>query len=178
MRISVFIATSLDGFIARPNGDIDWLGEPNVDGEDFGYGAFIAGVDCLVMGRNTYEKVLTFGDWPYDKPVVVMSRSQPPTPDSAPGGVEFTRGAPAEVVAMLRDRGCRSLYIDGGAVIQSFLRAGLITRLIISTIPVLIGEGVPLFGPLDKDLPLRCVASRSFPNGIVQTEYAIDNPGA
>lgn len=171
MQISVFIGTSLDRFIARPDGAIDWLGEPTVDGEDFGYGAFMAGIDVLVMGRRTYEKVLTFGDWPYEKPVVVMTSRSLTAPAGA--AVEFRPGTPREVVEELRGRGVEGVYLDGGALIQSFLREGLVDRLVITTIPVLIGEGIPLFGVLEHDVRLEHTATRSFPDGQVQSDYAV-----
>jgi dihydrofolate reductase len=177
MPATVYIATSLDGFIARPDGAIDWLphgGGDGGDGEDYGYKRFMATVDALVMGRNTYEKVLTFGGWPYgSKPVVVLS-SKPVriAPDIA-GTVESMSGTPAEVVERLAARGYRHLYVDGGQTIQRFLNAGFIDRLIVTRVPVLIGEGIPLFGRVPRDIPLRHVATRSYPSGLVQSEYEI-----
>lgn len=171
MQISVYIATSLDGYIARPDGDIGWLGEPSADGEDFGYGEFMAGIDVLVMGRRTYEKVLTFGAWPYEKPVLVMTSGSPTAPAGA--AVEFHPGTPREVVDELRRRGVAGVYLDGGALIQSFLREGLVDRLVITTIPVLIGKGIPLFGDLEHDVRLEHTATRSFPDGQVQSDYAV-----
>src|SRR2546426_221850 len=147
MTVSVFIGTSLDGFIARPNGDLDFL--PEGGGEPHGYDEFMASVDALVIGRNTFEKVLTFGTWPYgDKRVVVLSSR--PVDLSAAGGavVEQMAGSPAEIVSQLAASGANHLYVDGGITIQGFLRAELIHRLIITRVPVLIGEGIPLFGNL------------------------------
>lgn len=172
MKISVFIATSLDGFIARPNGDIDWL--PAGGGEPHGYDEFIASVDALVIGRKTFETVLAFPAWPYaDKRVVVLS-SRPLDLSAVAGGVvEQMAGTPAEIVSRLAATGAHHLYIDGGITIQRFLRAGLIERLIITRVPVLIGDGIPLFGPLPHDLRLRHVATRHFPSGLVQSEYHV-----
>lgn len=172
MKISVFIATSLDGFIARPNGDIDWL--PAGGGEPHGYDEFIASVDALVIGRKTFETVLAFPAWPYaDKRVVVLS-SRPLDLSAVAGGVvEQMAGTPAEIVSRLAATGADHLYIDGGITIQRFLRAGLIERLIITRVPVLIGDGIPLFGPLPHDLRLRHVATRHFPSGLVQSEYHV-----
>ncbi len=172
MRASVFIGTSLDGFIARPNGDLDWL--PTGSDDDHGYGAFMATVDALLMGRNTYDTVLGFGGWPYGRtPVYVLStRALPPAPEGAT--VERLWGTPDEVVAALEARGVTHAYVDGGVVIQEFLRAGRIQRLVLTRIPVLIGSGIPLFGPLEADIRLRHVATRAFPSGLVQSEYAID----
>jgi dihydrofolate reductase len=170
VSISVFIATSLDGFIARPNGDLDWL--PADGGEPHGYNEFIATVDAIVLGRKSFEKVLTFHPWPYgDKRVVVLS-SRPVDVSAAVGGVvEQMAGTPAEIVSQLAASGARHLYIDGGITIQRFLRAGLIQRLVITRVPVLIGDGVPLFGGLPRDMRLRHIATRHYPSGLVQSEY-------
>ena len=172
MTVSVFIGVSVDGFIARPNGDLDWL---PADCEPHGYDEFMAGTDALVIGRKTFETVLAFETWPYgDKPVVVLS-SRPVDLAAVRGGVvEQMGGPPAEIVSRLAARGLRHLYVDGGVTIQEFLRAGLIERLIITRVPVLIGAGVPLFGALPRDVRLRHVATRHYPSGLVQSEYRID----
>src|SRR5712664_1564026 len=172
MMASVFIGTSVDGFIARANDDPDFL--PPGGGELHGYNEFIASVDAIVIGRKTFEKVLTFGDWPYgDKRVVVLS-SHPVDLSVVRGGVvEQMAGQPAEIVAQLAARGVHHLYVDGGVTIQRFLRAGAIQRLIITRVPVLIGEGVPLFGALPRDIRLRHVATRQYPSGLVQSEYEV-----
>jgi dihydrofolate reductase len=170
---SVFVGTSVDGFIARPNGDLDWL--PPGGGEPHGYEEFIASIDAIVIGRKTFEKVLTLGPWPYrDKRVVVLS-SHPVDLSAAAGGiVEQMAGPPAEIVSQLAASGAHRLYVDGGITIQGFLRAGLIQRLIITRVPVLIGDGVPLFGTLPRDIRLRHVATRHYPSGLVQSEYRVD----
>ena len=172
MTASVFIGTSVDGFIARPNDDLDFL--PEGGGEPHGYNEFIASVDAIVIGRKTFEKVLTFGAWPYgDKRVVVLS-SRPLDLSRAIGGVvEQMAGSPAEIVSQLAANGARNLYIDGGITIQRFLRAGVIQRLIITRVPVLIGDGVPLFGTLPHDIRLRHIATRHYPSGFVQSEYEV-----
>lgn len=171
MTISVFVGASVDGFIARPNGDLDWLPD---DAEPHGYDELMASVDALVMGRNTFEKVLTFGAWPYgDKRVVVLS-SRPVDLSAAGGGVvEHMAGPPAEIVSQLAARGVHHLYVDGGITIQRFLRAGLVERLIVTRVPVLIGDGIPLFGSLPRDVRLRHVATRHYPSGLVQSEYQV-----
>jgi dihydrofolate reductase len=172
MTASVFIGTSVDGFIARPNGDLDFL--PEGGGEPHGYNEFIASVDAIVIGRKTFETVLAFETWPYgDKRVVVLS-SRPVDFSAVRGGVvEQMAGPPADIVSQLAARGVRHLYIDGGITIQGFLRAGAIQRLIITRVPVLIGEGVPLFGSLPRDIRLRHVATRHYPSGLVQSEYEV-----
>jgi len=172
MRATVFVGTSVDGFIARPDGELDFL--PHDGGEEHGYAEFFASVDALVIGRSTFETVLGFGSWPYGtKPVVVLS-SRPLDLSQVRGGVvEQMGGAPAEIVDRLAARGIGHIYVDGGVTIQRFLRAGLVTRLVVTRVPVLIGSGIPLFGPLDADVPLRHVATRTFPSGLVQSEYAV-----
>lgn len=173
MTISVFIGISVDGFIARSNGELDWL--PSGGGEPHGYDEFIAGVDAIVIGRKTFEIVLAFDEWPYTGHRVVVLSHQPLDTSAAKGVVEEMSGSPAQIVAQLEATGARHLYVDGGVTIQGFLEAGLIDRLIITRVPVLIGNGVPLFGPLSRDLRLRHVATRSFPSGLVQSEYECCN---
>lgn len=172
MTASVFVGASVDGFIARSNGDLDWL--PPGGGEPHGYDEFIASVDAIVIGRKTFETVLAFDTWPYgDKRVVILS-SRPLDLSAAAGGVvEQMAGPPADIVARLAASGARHLYVDGGITIQGFLRAGLIQRLIITRVPVLIGEGIPLFGTLPHDIRLRHVTTRHFPSGLVQSEYRV-----
>jgi dihydrofolate reductase len=180
VKASVYIATSLDGYIARSDGDIEWLsaassdGSPGRSGEDYGYRAFLDTVDALVMGRRTYEKVLTFDEWPYgDLPVVVLSRGEVDVPERIAGTVEAMSGPPEELVGRLAERGATHLYVDGGATIQGFLAAGLIQQLIITRIPILLGEGIPLFGPLERDIRLRHLETRAYPNGLVQSRYEV-----
>lgn len=171
MKSSVFIATSLDGFIARPDGALDWL--PADGGEEHGYAAFMASVDALVIGRHTYDTVLGFDAWPYgDKRVFVLStRPLPPPPAGAI--VEQMAGEPADIVARLETRGVQHAYVDGGITVQRFLRAGLIERLIITRVPVLIGTGIPLFGDLPQDVLLGHVRTRQYATGLVQSEYVV-----
>jgi dihydrofolate reductase len=171
MKASVFIGTSLDGFIARVNGDLDFL--PPGGGEPHGYDEFMATVDALVIGRNTFETVLAFDTWPYgEKPVFVLStRTLAPAPPGAV--VEHMSGDPAEIVSQLAARGIQHIYLDGGITIQRFLQAGLIQRLIITRVPVLIGAGIPLFGALTRDIFLKHVATRQYPSGLVQSEYVV-----
>jgi len=172
MRASIFVGTSLDGFIARVNGELDFL--PPGGGEPHGYDEFVATVDALVIGRKTFETVLTFDTWPYgEKPVVVLStRPLPRTPLGAV--VERMSGDPAEIVFQLAARGLRHIYVDGGITIQRFLQAGLIQHLIITRVPVLIGDGIPLFGTLQSDIVLRHVETRQYASGLVQSEYVVD----
>ena len=176
MKISVYIATSLDGFIARENGDLDWLpgsdGDGDTVGEDYGYHQFMESVDVLVMGRHTYEMVIGFGEWPYgEKRVIVLSGTGIEIPESIKEAVGSRSCTPAELVEELRQTGAKHLYIDGGKTIQGFLNAGLIQEMIITIVPVLIGSGIPLFGALDEDKKLQLLESRSFEKGFVQSKY-------
>jgi len=174
MMISVFVGASVDGFIARPNDDLDFL--PPGGGEPHGYDEFIASVDAIVIGRKTFEKVLTFGAWPYgEKRVVVLSSRTLDLSAVSGGVVEQMGGTPAEIVSRLSTTGARHLYIDGGVTIQRFLNAGLIQRLIITRVPVLIGEGIALFGPLAGDIALEHVATKHYASGLVQSEYRINH---
>ena len=176
MKLSVYIAVSLDGFIARENGDIDWLPESSggADSEDYGYKAFFNSVDVLVMGRNTYEKVLSFGEWPYgSKRVIVLSSRNLKVPVALKDTVEVKNSTPSELVESLAAKGVQHLYVDGGKTVQGFLHAGLIDEVIISRIPILIGQGIPLFGQVVGDVRLRHEATRSFDSGIVQSSYTI-----
>jgi dihydrofolate reductase len=172
----VFIATSLDGFIARLDGSIDWL--PGLDsdpGENYGYDAFLASVDGLIMGRNSFEKILEFDEWPYPKPVVVLSRSMDASAKRGDlaGKVEISTLDPRAIMERLAERGWKRIYVDGGKVIQSFLREGLIADMVITRVPVLLGEGLPLFGPLAGGIELKHLDTRSYPSGLVQSRYAI-----
>jgi dihydrofolate reductase len=176
VKASVFIATSVDGFIARENGGIDWLPQPDQNStEDYGYQAFFDSVDALVMGRNTFELALSFGGWPYgDKPVFVLSTRRLEIPLSIAGTVSHLSGTPTEVAQRLRDRGFQHLYIDGGKTIQGFLREGLIQQLTLTRVPVLLGSGIPLFGALAHDVRLTAVETRQYENGLVQTRYQVE----
>ncbi|HVO35153.1 MAG TPA: dihydrofolate reductase family protein [Gemmatimonadales bacterium] len=171
MRTSVFVGISVDGFLARPDGGLEWL--PPGDGEDHGYNEFFASVDAVVIGRKTYEVVLGFGAWAYGKkPVFVLStRKLAPAPKGAV--LERMSGDPADIVSQLDARGFRHVYVDGGVTIQRFLRAGLIQRLVITRVPVLIGEGIPLFGATGRDIALKHVATRQVAGGLVQSEYDV-----
>ncbi len=171
MKASVFVGTSLDGFIARANGAFDFL--PPGGGEPHGYDEFMATVDALVIGRKTFETVLSFDTWPYgEKPVFVLS-TRPLAPAPLGAVVERMSGAPADIVSRLAARGIQHIYVDGGITIQRFLQAGLIQRLIITRVPVLIGSGIPLFGALQCDIALRHVATRQYASGLVQSEYVV-----
>ena len=174
MKASVFVGTSVDGFIARPNGDFDFL--PEGGGEPHGYDEFMSSVDVLVIGRNTFEKVLTFEKWPYaEKRVVVLSSRNIDVSNVRDATIEHMSGSPAEISDRLAAGGARHAYIDGGITVQRFLHARLIQRLIITRVPVLIGEGIPLFGSLPHDMQLRHVSTKTYPSGMVKSEYEVLN---
>ena len=171
MRTSVFVGTSVDGFIARRSGDFDFL--PEGGGEPHGYDEFMASVDVLVIGRNTFEKVLSFDQWPYgDKRVVVLS-SRAIAPNIRGAVIEQMSGSPAEIRDRLAASGAAHAYIDGGITVQRFIRARLVQRLIITRVPVLIGEGIPLFGALPHDVQLRHIQTKTYQSGLVKSEYEI-----
>jgi dihydrofolate reductase len=177
MITSVFVGVSLDGFIARRNGTYDFL--PADGGDSNGYDEFIATVDALVIGRKTFETVLTFPQWPYgNRQVVVLSTrpldfSEVDRKTSGGGRIEQMSGDPAEIFSKLAARGFQHVYIDGGITVQSFLRAGTIQRIIINRYPVLIGDGIPLFGSLPHDVRLRHIATQTSANGLVKSEYEV-----
>ena len=194
-KLSVYIGSSLDGFIARKDGSFDWLefdsldergaddsGEGDSDPEDYGFAEFISSVDLLLMGRHTFEAVLPFweegsphvDDWIYgDTPVTVLSSTLGPEaiPAHLEGKVNIASGKPAEIVEQLAENGVKHVYVDGGITLQAFLAAGLIDEITIGLIPVLIGDGIPLFGPLNGDVRLEHIGTRSFPSGLVQVKY-------
>ncbi len=175
-KTTVFIATSLDGFIAREDGGIDWLNEvPDTPGEDYGYAVVMGTVDAMVLGRKTYEFARSLPVWPYGKtPVIVLSSKRVDIPKQLARTVSSMGGKPDVIVNALAQRELYHLYVDGGVTIQRFINAGAIKRLIITRIPVLIGTGIPLFGKLDRgDVRLKHVTTRTYPNGLVQSEYEV-----
>jgi dihydrofolate reductase len=173
VKISVYIATSLDGFIARKNGDLDWLPAGEEGGEDFGYTEFMSTIDYIVMGRNTFEKVLTFGAWNYNKKVIVLTSRDLIIPPELADKAEALHLSPRELVHEMDRRGAKSIYLDGGVTIQRFLRESLVDEMTITTTPILLGEGLPLFGVLEKDVKLELIKSVSFKNGFVQNKYKV-----
>ena len=170
MKLSVFCGVSVDGFLARTNHALDFLDAGGQ--EPHGFEEFYGSVDVVVIGRKTFEVVLTFGQWPYGKKPVVVLSSRPLDFSSLKNGVvEQMSGEPAQIVKKLKARGFKHAYIDGGITIQRFLAAGVIDRLVVTRVPVLIGEGIPLFGPLPHDILLHHAATRCYNGGLVQSEY-------
>ena len=174
MDCSVFIAVSLDGFIARTDGSVDWLSLVEAPGEDYGYQRFFDSIDTLVIGRSTYQLALGFEPWPYQgKRCVVLTHTQ----SSARHAEEFFAGDVCALATRLAAEGAQRVYVDGGAVIQQFLAAGLLSELTLSVIPLLLGAGIPLFGSSTaRDLKLELLAAQSFPSGLVQLRYRVPPP--
>ena len=172
MRCTAFLGMSLDGFIAGPNGELDWLDHiPAPDGNDMGYGALIESVDALVMGRTTFEAVANFdGPWPYSLPIVVMSNSLTSVPDKATD-TELSSKSPRDLVDELGERGMTHLYVDGGSVVASFATEGLLDELIVTQLPVILGDGIPLMRGLPEPRWLKHRSTDVFENGFVQSRY-------
>lgn len=178
MKVSVYIATSPDGFIARRDGAIDWLNETNAvvpEGEDCGFMAFMDSVDTLIMGRKTYEQILSFGQWPYgDTPVVVLSHNSIEIPSHLSDTVSHSTESPAALLKLLAAHGVKHVYVDGGSTIQGFLAESLIDEITITRIPVVIGEGIPLFAPMPRDIKLIHLSTTAYEFGFVQSRYSVD----
>lgn len=171
----IFIATSLDGYVARRDGELDWLMKQKTDGEEHGFAALMEAVDGLVMGRGSFQNVLSFGDWPYIKPVVIMSKSLTPEdiPDHLRDKVRLSSQEPEALMQALDEEGWKKAYVDGGKLVQSFIRAGLVSDITLTRIPILIGEGLPLFGSINQDIDLEHVSTESFASGLVTSKYRI-----
>ena len=181
LRTAAFIATSLDGFIARPDGALDWLLGADSSGADHGYDAFIAPVDVVVMGRHTFGTVLTFDAWPFpERRTVVLSTTlrAADVPAALVERVELHPGPVAALVRHLADTSARHAYVDGGRVIQSFLAAGALDEITVTRIPVLIGRGIPLFADLGRDVALEHRRTVAYESGFVQSTYAVRAAGA
>ena len=172
MTISVYIATSLDGYIATERGDIAWLEDfPNPTNSDYGYFEFISGIDAIVMGRKTYETVVNMRPWPYDKKVFVLSRSLFEVPPELVDKVEFMSGDIKTIAKKLAERGYKNLYIDGGQTVQGFLKKNLIDELIISTLPIILGKGIPLFSSPHERIDFQHCSTEVFEGGLVKSHY-------
>ena len=171
MKTSVYIGTSLDGFIAKTDGNIDWLTQYANDDAIHAYGEFINGIDAIVIGRGTFEKILTFPSWPYMKKAFVLSTSLKQLPDTLRDKASLLSMKPKKLLGYLSHMGFSSIYVDGGKVIQGFLKEDLIDNLIISKVPLLIGNGIPLFGFLGADLQFKHVKTEVQSNGLVRSYY-------
>ncbi|MDH5300991.1 MAG: dihydrofolate reductase family protein [Gammaproteobacteria bacterium] len=170
-----FMACSLDGFIAGPEGDLEWLQCVAQPDEDYGFGRFMSGMDALLMGRNTFEKVLGFSPWPYTIPVYVATHRPLPMAENVAGAIS---GSPSHMLQQLQAQGVRSLYVDGGQLLSQFLRAGLLSRLTISRVPVMLGSGIPLFDGQQGASQWHLEQSQSFASGLVQDTYRLRGASA
>lgn len=172
MPNTVYIATSLDGYIAPPDGSLDWLDQvPNPTDDDYGFSEFIEHIDAIIMGRITYESILGY-DWPYTRPVYVLSRNRIEIPEKLTGkAIPITADSIHNLISQLNDLGHTNLYIDGGKVIQSFLEKDLIDELIITKIPILLGGGTPLFGELNQFLRFTHKKTTVYENALVKSTY-------
>jgi dihydrofolate reductase len=170
---SVFIATSLDGYIADKNGGLDWLHSiPNPNNNDMGYVEFTNGIDALVMGRTTFETVIGFDvPWPYTKPVFVLSNKLKEIPDSHKDKAFLVNGTLTEILEQIHGKGYGRLYIDGGTTIRNFLKEDLIDETVLTTIPILLGGGSSLFGDLPSELNFELIGTKTFLNQISQRHY-------
>jgi len=171
MRTMVYIGTSLDGFIARKDGNIDWLTQFADKDAIHAYEEFMSRIDVIVIGKGTFEKVLGFPSWPYEKEVFVLSTSIKEVPDIVREKVTVLSMEPGELLSFLSGKGFSNIYIDGGKVIQGFLKKDLIDELIISKAPILIGSGIALFGYLDIDLLFKHIRTEAYSNGLVRSYY-------
>lgn len=185
MKCSVFIATSADGYIATSDGGIEWLetaGSRNVgmgDSADMGFADYLAGVDCMIMGRKCMEKISSFDltpeQWPYgDRRIVALSNTGRTPPTNLEGRVEMYSGDIPSLIEQLEADGFKSAYIDGGATITSFINLGLINEMILTRAPVLLGEGLPLFGRFDRQIKLEKTQAKAYPNDFVQIHYTVN----
>ena len=171
MKVFVYIGTSLDGFIAKKDGNIDWLVQFANDEAIAAYKEFINGIDAIIIGRGTFEKVLSFPAWPYEKEVFVLSNSIKLAPEEKKGEVTVLSMKPAELLSHLSNKGFSTVYVDGGKVIQDFLKEDLVDELIISKVPIVLGSGIPLFGYLDSEIQFSHVRTKIQSNGLVRSYY-------
>lgn len=171
----VMMAMSLDGFVARKDHQLDWLMKQKTEGEDHGYDDFIASIDVIVMGSNSFRTVLSFGEWPYNKPVIVLSQQLKDTdvPAHLANKVEILNQSPSALMKTLNARNIKRAYIDGGAIVRSFLAEGHIATMHITIVPILIGDGVPLFDTLTQDIDLQLEKSKAFGSGLVDLHYRV-----
>lgn len=172
-RNLVFIATSLDGYISDKNGGLDWLNSiPNPEKLDMGYNQFVEKIDAIVMGRKTLETVCSFDcDWPYTKPVFVISNSLKSLPEKCKGKAEVVNGSLSKIIKQINKKGHYQLYIDGGTTVQNFLKEDLIDEICITTIPIMLGGGTPLFKDLPKELDFEFVKSELYLDQVLQNTY-------
>lgn len=171
----VMMAITLDGYVSRKDHTLDWLMKQNTADEDHGFDEFLDNIDVIVMGSGSYRTVLGFDAWPYEKPVVVLSRSlsREDIPPELHGKVEIVPLSPQDLVGEMGRRGWQRIYVDGGAIVQSFLKLGLIDDLKLAIVPILLGDGIRLFGDLPSDVDLELTHTKAFPSGLVELRYKV-----
>ncbi len=184
MKCSVYIATSADGYIATPEGGVNWLHtagnlEADMGSEDMGFQSYMDSIDCMIMGRNCMEMIssmnLTHEQWPYgDMRIVVLSHTVKEPPENLHGKVQMYSGDIQELILKLESSGLKHAYIDGGSVITSFINLKLINEMTITKVPVLLGEGIPLFGKINKSIKLENAKASAFPNDFIQVKYSVN----
>ncbi|MDP1609162.1 MAG: dihydrofolate reductase family protein [Chlamydiales bacterium] len=169
-KVSIYIASSIDGYIARTDGNLDWLHYGHVGDEDYGFKEFTNSIDAVVMGRNTYEVVAGFDEWAYkDKRVIVLSSTLTEVRKEA----ELFSGRPTELLAKLLAENIKHIWIDGGITVSRFLEAGLVDEITISIISMVLGSGIPLFSKMNQEHKCRLVSTQSYPSGLVQLKYEV-----
>ncbi|MGL6315183.1 dihydrofolate reductase family protein [Vibrio sp. WXL103] len=187
MKCSVFIATSVDGFIARKDGSVDWLhsaGNPNAENDGLAeqtFGDYIASIDCMIMGRNCMQVIsdmdLTPEQWPYGETrIIVLSTTLSQPPENMQDKVELYSGELNALLTLLESEGYQHAYVDGGATIQSFLNLKRIDEMTITYAPIILGEGIRLFGPTNHDIKLTEAKSTTFANDFIQVNYKVSYP--
>lgn len=174
MKTVAYIAVSLDGYIADKKGGVDWLNNlPNPDDSDFGWSEFISGIDAILMGRNTFNIVEAFDVWHYEVPVFVASKSMRVAPPGYEDRIAIIKGGISELLSQVRDAGYHNIYVDGGQIIQACLREHVLDELIITHIPILLGEGIPLFCHLDQIIDLEHKGTEIYKPGLIKSHYRI-----
>jgi dihydrofolate reductase len=170
-KMSIYIGTSIDGYIARKDGNLDWLQYGHSGDEDYGFKTFFNSIDGLVLGRKTYEVVSAFDEWPYKgKKVIVLSRTLNKVREEA----ELFSGQLTDLVSKLHVSGIKHVWVDGGTTATSFLEAGLVDEITLSIIAMILGSGIPLFSMMNREHACRLISTRSYPSGLVQLKYATE----
>ncbi len=169
-KVSVYIATSIDGYIARKDGNLDWLQYGHTGDEDYGFKKFISSIDALILGRNTYQVVSGFNEWPYkEKRVIVLSNTLKEVREEA----ELFSGELSELLSKLHSENIKHIWIDGGITASKFLEAGFVDELTVSVIAMILGSGIPLFSVMNREHRCRLVTSQTYPSGLVQLKYEV-----
>ena len=171
-KVSIYIAASIDGYIAREDDDLDWLNTVADVNEDYGFENFMSQIDTIILGRKTYKvaiKAYKSSDWPYtNKKIIVLSKTLKTVIDEA----TLYSGDLVSLINLLYSEGTNHIWIDGGNTISQFLRLGMVDNMILSIIPILLGQGIRLFD-LNQETPCRLSSSQSYPSGLVQLRYAL-----